>query len=213
MALEDIRMERVPEVGRLTIPSIKAGDLVLVLSTKAGVDWGERLLLCSDGRVAQSDIVVAKPYEVQRQVPLSEEQRGSAEVYAPRVFVDEAIRRGFLKDYVNVFGRDSERDEGEPTMDLEFEILHNGPMVFFGVDLNYAVGSLIRTGEFTSRADGFFNTINPYERGYLEGNRNMIVSCSNKYVREVVVGEEAILSKLRSNPVKFILEKASLKRE
>ncbi len=213
MALEDLEMKEVPEAGRLELPKMGAGDLVLVLATRANVEWGEHLLFCSDGRVAQSDVTVAKPYEVQRHLPLSEEQRRSAEVYAPRLFVDEAVRRGFLKDYVRVFGRDTERYKEELTMGLEFGILHNSPMVFFGVDLNYAVGSLVRTGEFTSRADGFFNTINPYERGYLEENRNIVVSYSNRYVKEIVVGEEAILSKLRGHPVEFILEKASLKRE
>lgn len=213
MAFEDIQMEKVPKEGILRLPQIRAGDSVLVLAAKEGVEWGERLLFCSDGRVAQSDVVAVNPYEVQRQVPLSEEHRRSAEVYAPRIFVDEALRRGFLKDYVRVFGRDAERYKEELTLGLEFEILHHAPMVLFGVDLNYAVSSLVRTGEFTSRADGFFNTINPYECGYLEGKRNIVVSYPNRYVREVVVGEEAILSKLRSHPVEFILEKASLKRE
>ena len=213
MALKDIKMERVPESAMLRLPPISKGDFILVLAQ--GAEWGNCLLFCSDGRVAQTDMVVVNPYETAYEI--QREAQGCSVVppdlsEIQRLFVDEAVKRGFLREYVTVFGRDHERYNGEPTVGVESRMLYLPPMVLFGVDLSCVVDSVVRVGTPTSRVD-VFDTLNPYEHGFLSGERTKIVSYSTKSVKEVLVGEEAILSKLRSVPVEFRLEKDLLNSE
>jgi len=203
MALKDIKMERVPESAMLRLPPISKGDFILVLAQ--GAEWGNCLLFCSDGRVAQTDIVVADPYEMQRKV--QEYFGGQPELdKISRLFVDEAVKRGFLGEYVAVFGRDHERYNSESVLGIEFEILCQSPRVIFGVDLSYAVDCVVRRGECTSRVD-FFDTLNPYEHGRLSGEKTKIVSYPTRGVNKVLVGEEAILQMLRTAHGQFTLEK------
>ncbi len=181
MALEDINMERVPESAMLKLPPVSKGDLVLVLAQ--GSEWGDCLLFCSDGRVAQTDIVVADPYKIQREAQRHFGEQTELELgKISRLFVDEAVKKGFLREYVAAFGRDDGRYKGEPTVGIEFEILYQSPRVLFGVDLSYAVGSVVRAGDFTSRAN-FFSALNPYEHGYLSGERNKIISYPTRSVK------------------------------
>ncbi|MEK6899840.1 MAG: hypothetical protein AABX05_01825, partial [Nanoarchaeota archaeon] len=143
----------------LKIPEIKGEDLVLLYFTadRTGTGYNSTRLFYSDGRVAQTDLVLSDPKSEIAKIEVPEKLREKMREmtlnalgkfgeqypdvvetqtnekvwnYRRKQLIEKAISDGYLKDYIAVFGRDPEQYY---SAGLEQEILNSkAPLAIFG---------------------------------------------------------------------------------
>ncbi|MFH1850701.1 MAG: hypothetical protein ABH879_11090 [archaeon] len=174
------------------LPEMGAGNLVLVLAN----DYPERQLFVSDGRVAQSDIDFERRgiRRLVSTVYYETPEGHHPHEYVDKTLLEELAQMGHLKDIFSTFGQVSyfwnHRDIG-------------APQVFFGFNAKYHIGVQISYGE-----EMFYPTVFIGINPYLGVPENPCLSYAVNSIREVVVGEEAIMAEVSRIPVEIRLHAA-----
>ncbi len=198
MNIQDLPIEAVSEDKKIAISEIKKGDAVLVYNDQNKKPH----IFCSDGRVAQSDIIIDRNWIRYLQ--------GSPEElfpYGPRKIVDEAIRRGYLKEVIGLFGREAEIYD-HPASAHEHEIVTNGPIIMFGYLHSQYFDITVSAGNFHADID-LFCQHNPYTEGN-KGN-SFMYPCGE--VKRIVIGRNAILSELKQSPLEIALRQCEVNKD
>ena len=97
MDIEKLPINPLKEDELLELPEIKLGDAILVYYKEN--DKKKHDIFCSDGRVAQSDADIDRNWVKYIDIP-----REKIPTYGPRLIIDEALRRGHLKELFDIFG-------------------------------------------------------------------------------------------------------------
>lgn len=189
--IEDMPLEEILPKDQLAIPDIASGDLVMIR-------FAGGLLpdfFVSNGRVCQPDVRFDNKWLIE-----------NIEVPKPQLLcqhlaytaVDEAIRRGYLKDFLLAFGRDQDVFE-ENAIAREYDMVFGEPTVFFGYNPNYAIALFVTLGSqriFLNREVA----PNPYTK-----RNEFYLGYKVKDVKEVIVGQSDIQIILREEPIELSL--------